>query len=307
MSVTCLKTINCDQGAVRAVRFNVDGSYCLTCGSDKKLKLWNPYRSLPLKTYGGHGDEVLDAVGSCDSSQIVSCSSDKSVILWDVSTGQVLRRLRGHAASVTCVNFNEESSVAVSGSQDNNVCCWDMRSRSNEPIQILSDARDCVMSIKVTDHEILTGSIDCHVRRYDLRNGKLMTDFLGDAITCVSYTKDGQCILVSCADNAVRLLEKLSGEMLGEYTGHKAQDINVESTVNTNDTMVISGSSTGEIFYWDLVKAEIAFTLMHNAGKAVQSLSMHPQKDILLSASTTSIKLWGIQTEDEEETHDISS
>lgn len=69
--------------------------------------------------------------------------------------------------------------VAVSGSQDNNVCCWDMRSRSNEPIQILSDARDCVMSIKVTDHEILTGSIDCHVRRYDLRNGKLMTDFLG--------------------------------------------------------------------------------------------------------------------------------
>lgn len=40
---------------------------------------------------------------------------------------------------------------------------------------------------------------------------------VSDAITCVSYTKDGQCILASCADNAVRLLEKLSGEMLGEY------------------------------------------------------------------------------------------
>lgn len=93
--------------------FTVDGNYCLTCGSDKKLKLWNPYRSLCLKTYGGHGNEVLDAAGSCDSSQIVSCSSDKSVIVWDVSTGQPLRRLRGHASTVTCVKFNEESTVGT--------------------------------------------------------------------------------------------------------------------------------------------------------------------------------------------------
>lgn len=53
-----IKTIDCNQGAVRAVRYNVDGSYVLTCGSDKKLKLWNPVTAVLLKTYGGHGDEV---------------------------------------------------------------------------------------------------------------------------------------------------------------------------------------------------------------------------------------------------------
>lgn len=74
----------------------VDGNYCLTCGSDKTLKLWNPYRGILLKTYLGHGYEVLDAQGSCDSSQIASCGMDKAVMLWDVSTGQVLRRFRGH-------------------------------------------------------------------------------------------------------------------------------------------------------------------------------------------------------------------
>lgn len=157
----------------------VDGSYCLTCGSDKKLKLWNPYKSLLLKTYGGHGNEVLDAAGSCDSSQIVSCSSDKSVILWDVSTGQPMRRLRGHASSVTCVKFNEESTIAVSGSLDNTVMCWDLKSRRNEPIQVLNDAKDCITSLQVTDHEILTGSVDCSVRRYDLRNGSCHADFVG--------------------------------------------------------------------------------------------------------------------------------
>ena len=68
------------QGAVRAVRFNSEsntiivlgflieahqsqenGNYCMTCGSDKTLKLWNPHKALLIKTYMGHGAEVLDA------------------------------------------------------------------------------------------------------------------------------------------------------------------------------------------------------------------------------------------------------
>lgn len=95
--------LDCQQGAVRAVRFNVDGNYCLTCGSDKSLKLWNHQRKMVLKTYSGHGYEVLDARGSCDNSQLVSCGMDKTVIVWDVSTGAPLKKYRGHAGTVNCV------------------------------------------------------------------------------------------------------------------------------------------------------------------------------------------------------------
>uniref|UniRef100_A0A669QQ82 Uncharacterized protein n=1 Tax=Phasianus colchicus TaxID=9054 RepID=A0A669QQ82_PHACC len=41
----------------------VDGNYCLTCGSDKTLKLWNPHKGTALRSYQGHGYEVLDAAG----------------------------------------------------------------------------------------------------------------------------------------------------------------------------------------------------------------------------------------------------
>lgn len=75
-------------------RFTVDGSYCLSCGSDKKIKLWNPVSGLLLKTYGGHADEVTDVAGSCDSSYIVSSSLDKSIIYWDVATGEKERAER---------------------------------------------------------------------------------------------------------------------------------------------------------------------------------------------------------------------
>ncbi|MEQ2191447.1 WD repeat-containing protein 83 [Xenoophorus captivus] len=153
-----LRTIDCQQGAVRAVRFNVDGNYLLSCGSDKSLKLWSVGRGTLLKTYSGHGYEVLDADGSYDNSQLCSCSSDKTVILWDVATGQVTRKLRGHAGKVNCVQFNEEGSVILSGSIDGTVRCWDTRSRRNEPIQVLDEARDSISSLKVAQHELLTGS-----------------------------------------------------------------------------------------------------------------------------------------------------
>lgn len=293
MDIECLKTLNCDQGAVRAVRFNVDGAYCLTCGSDKKLKLWNPYRNLLLKTYAGHGNEVLDACGSCDSSQIVSCGADKSVIIWDVSSGTPLRRLRGHASNVTCVRFNEESSVAISGSLDNCVMCWDARSRSNEPIQVLKEAKDSISSIQITDHLILTGSIDCRIRQYDIRTGEVVSDFAGEPVLSACYTGDGQCVVVGCADDAVRLFDKDSGEMLGEYTGHKIGDFRVESGIDNSDGFILSGATDGNIWCWDLVKAEVVAKLEHSPGIVVNSIHSHPNKIGLVSAAGQTVKLWG--------------
>ena len=95
-----LEKLDCQQGAVRAVRFNVDGDYLITSGSNKTIKLWTSVApkessvrrsSKLLSSYTGHGNEVLDARASCDNGQIVSCGLDKSVLLWDVGSGKVLR------------------------------------------------------------------------------------------------------------------------------------------------------------------------------------------------------------------------
>ena len=84
-----------------------DGNYCITCGADKTIKLWNPHKledsdsALLLKTYSGHGYEVIDARCSCDSSQLCSCSLDKTVFLWDVATGKITNKYRGHAGTLS--------------------------------------------------------------------------------------------------------------------------------------------------------------------------------------------------------------
>lgn len=48
------------EGAVLAARFNADGNYCLSCGKDRTIRLWNPHRGIHIKTYKSHGREVRD-------------------------------------------------------------------------------------------------------------------------------------------------------------------------------------------------------------------------------------------------------
>ena len=48
------------EGAVLAARFNSDGNYCLSCGKDRTIRLWNPHRGIHIKTYKSHAREVRD-------------------------------------------------------------------------------------------------------------------------------------------------------------------------------------------------------------------------------------------------------
>uniref|UniRef100_A0A8C6U9J9 WD repeat domain-containing protein 83 n=1 Tax=Neogobius melanostomus TaxID=47308 RepID=A0A8C6U9J9_9GOBI len=291
-----LWTLDSQQGPVRAVRFNADGNYFLSCGADKSLKLWSASKGTLLKTYSGHGYEVLDADSSFDNSQICSCSSDKSVILWDVASGQVTRKLRGHAGVTFCV-FNVV--VVTPGSIDGTVRCWDVRSRRNEPIQILDEARDGISSLKVAQHELLTGSVDGRVRRYDLRMGQLHVDFLSSPITCVCFSADGQCTLSSSLDSTLRLLDKSSGEMLGEYKGHTMKGYKLDCCLSSKDTHVLSCSEDGHVYCWDLVEGSLSLKLP--VGKAVvQSLSFHPSECRLLTAMEGRVQLWANEPETEE-------
>ncbi|NWU21181.1 WDR83 protein, partial [Dyaphorophyia castanea] len=261
-----------------------DGNYCLTCGSDKTLKLWNPHKGTALRTYQGHGYEVLDAAGSFDNSQICSGGADKAVALWDVTTGQVVRKYRGHAGNVNCVQFNEEATVIVSGSIDSTVRCWDCRSRRPDPIQVLDEAKDGISSVKLSAHEILTGwggsAGPPKPRRVP-----------PGPITSVCFSKDGQCVLAASLDSTLRLLDKDTGELLGEYTGHRSTTYRLDCVLNELDTHVGCASEDGHVYFWDLVEGSLALSLPVGQG-VVQSLAFHPRLPCLLVATQGQVTLW---------------
>lgn len=96
---------------------------------------------------------------------------------------------------INTVEFNDDASVVASGSYDATVRLWDLRyaylllatryplntfsAQNRQPIQVLEDAGDAVQTLHVGNGTIMSGSVDGHVRIYDLRMGQLRTDFIG--------------------------------------------------------------------------------------------------------------------------------
>ncbi|NXF56515.1 WDR83 protein, partial [Oceanites oceanicus] len=207
------------------------------------------------------------------------------------------------------------------GSIDSTIRCWDCRSRRPDPVQVLDEAKDGVSSVKVSDHEILSGSVDGRVRRYDLRAGQLYSDYVGSPITSVCFSKDGQCALAASLDSTLRLLDKETGELLGEYTGHRSTAYRLDCVLSERDTHVGSASEDGNIYFWDLVEVSgrgvgfggprgapphpyppppppqgsLALSLAVGRG-VVQSLAFHPTLPCLLAAAGGHVQLWREET-----------
>lgn len=48
-----------------------------------------------------------------------------------------------------------------------------------------------------------------------------------EGVTGASFSGDGQCVLASTMDSTLRLMDKDTGELLSQYTGHTSKDYKV--------------------------------------------------------------------------------
>jgi mitogen-activated protein kinase organizer 1 len=234
-------------------------------------------------------------MGSCDSCFILSGSADKSIVYWDVVTGVQIRRIKNHAAGITCVKFSEDSKVAVSGSRDNTVQCFDIRSRSLQPFQTLKEAKDCITGLLVTENNIITSSLDGYIRNYDIRAGEMTCDKIGIPITSLAITNDEQCLLASCQDEVIRLVDINNGTVLTEYKGHRgSREYRVECGTSKGDRHVMTGSSYGQFVIYDLIEAKVARRVPIGDDGIISTFSCHPTGEEMLIASRREVQVWGL-------------
>eukprot|EP00750_Incisomonas_marina_P005543 INCI14006.1.p1 GENE.INCI14006.1~~INCI14006.1.p1 ORF type:complete len:239 (+),score=23.40 INCI14006.1:258-974(+) len=229
----CTRTLRGHTGPVNGVQFNRTGDYCLSCGQDGTLRLWNPHRpgldgshsgGLLVKAFGGmHQKGALDTAICRDNSKFASCGNDNTALLWDVTSGQVLRKFWDHSGRVNCVAFNSRSpgdeSVLVTGCYDTQVRAFDLRARNSRPIQQLAGGHDSITSLVVTDYQIIAGDVHGVVNYYDLRKGTRTSDQLLAPVSSIALSNDGNCLLVSCLDSTLQLVEVATGEPMMTYKG----------------------------------------------------------------------------------------
>lgn len=115
--------------------------------------------------------------------------------------------------------------------------------------------------------------------------------FLADSVTFAAFTRDSQCLLVS-AENIIRLMDKETGELLAEYSGHITKDYFIESCVSLKDNYVLSGSTDGNVWCWELLSSKCVKLFPHSPEKIIHSICPHPTKELYATAAGGNIYLW---------------
>jgi hypothetical protein len=100
----------------------------------------------------------------------------------------------------------------------------------------------------------------------------------------VRLTKDGNAVLASTLDSAIRLLDRANGTLLQAYKGHANTDFRVRSCLGFNDAFVLSGSEDGAIYAWDLLEGRVVHRLAAHAGKVASAVVVNDARKEWLSA-----------------------
>jgi mitogen-activated protein kinase organizer 1 len=143
--------------------------------------------------------------------------------------------------------------------------------QSRQAIQILDEARDTVQTLHVGSSIIIAGSVDGHVRTYDLRKGELRSDYIGcksfsstqcqsftiifisDPITSILPTNDSQTLLIATLDSTIRLLDLSTGKILNTFKSHTNTSYRTRACFGFGEASVVSGDENGVVWAWDLV------------------------------------------------------
>jgi mitogen-activated protein kinase organizer 1 len=257
-------------------------------------------RALPIQAYRDGFTHPISAIAVDSKSTTLASASDKTLVISDVVTQQAKRRFQGHAGPINAVAISQDSEAYLSASYDSTVRIWDGRSRSYAPIQTLKEAKDSVTDVHVVQKDdqalIRTASVDGVVRTYDLRKGVIRCDNFGSPITSITPTRDGHCLVVSCLDGAIRLMELDSGELLNTYDSHHtAGRYGLQCRVSADDATVVTGSEDGRVTLYDLVRASCVQSLVGHT-RPTCAIATHPQKDcghVVITASyDASVVVW---------------
>jgi mitogen-activated protein kinase organizer 1 len=289
-----------EKASVLDVGFDSTGRFGLSA-MGRVMRLWNIETGMLIQTYADHGHEVTSVGTSADGDRLASCAG-RTAFVWDVATSQRTARYARHDGVLNAIQFGGQSdALLLTASYDKCVRMFDLRSRASSPVQVLRGAKDSIsdLAVPLRKAQIVVCSIDGTVRVYDVRQGELSVDDLCAPVSSICVSHDGECVLASCLDECLRLLDVSTGELLATYEGHKNASYKLGCSILHDDSLVVSGSEDGRLCLWNLVDSGSAPVVGKTCSQSVVcAVAAHPSHRVVLTGSHDGTLLaWRLATD----------
>ncbi|XP_030443416.2 uncharacterized protein LOC115665714 isoform X1 [Syzygium oleosum] len=287
------------QNAIFDICWIKEDTKILTASGDQTIRLWDVENRKSSGVLMGHAGSVKSLCSHpTNSDLLVSGSRDGSFAIWDLRCkcntrnrqgefcisptymvkgahpsprNKWVRRGKAASTSTTAVLYlKDEVSVATAGAVDSTVKFWDMRNLKAQITQTCPD----------------TKSASEQVRRLH-------------GVSSLSQDSNGVFLSASCMDNRIYLYNILQLEKgpVASFSGCRIESFYVKSKISPDASNLLSGSSDGTGYIWQMNKPDAApITLnSHDGEVSAVAWSPHEAGKLATCSDDYTVRVWNIK------------
>lgn len=281
-------------------------------------------------TLVGHSNWITAIATTTEDPDLVLTSSrDKTVIVWRLTReegnyGVARRALRGHNHFVSDVVISSDGQFALSGSWDSTLRLWEIESgictrkfigcscawkrsageEKKEKCKVCNSFvghnKDILsVAFSADNRQIVSGSRDKTLKLWNTL-GKCQYTIQEDGhsqwVSCVRFSPAPAApVIVSAGWDGLVKVWSLENCKLKTNLASPGPLLYLNTvTVSPDGSLCASGGKDGTARLWDLTEGKELYKL--DAGDIIHSLVFSPNRYWLVAATTTSIKVWDLES-----------
>ncbi|WCJ21070.1 Transducin/WD40 repeat-like superfamily protein [Euphorbia peplus] len=298
------------QNAIFDICWIKEDTNMLTASGDQTIKLWDVQEKKCTGVLLGHTGSIKSICSHPTNSDVlVSGSRDGSFAIWDL-------RCKNSSASICNEGFITSTTMVT---------------RAHPSLQAKRVRRGKAASMSITsvlylrdEISIVTaGAVDSILKFWDTRNLKAQftqacpypkssteKERILHGISSLSQDLSGVNITASCMDNRIYLYNVLQLENgpKESFSGCRIESFFVKSAISPDATRILSGSSDGNAYIWQVNKPDTdPIPLKSHVGEVTAvNWCMHDEK-IATSSDDFTVRIWDIQNNNSSNSRSPSS
>ncbi len=264
---TCLGALPFPEGSIQTLTFSVNGEVLLAAGgmpgASGAVAAWNVRTGERTGTYDGGYDTVLAADISPDHSMVAVGGPNKVVRVYSAD-GTELYKLDVHTDWILAVRFSPDGELLATADRAGGLYLW--QAANGRPVENLRGHDGAIHALAYSADSALLASAgaDGTVQVWDTWQYKRVRQFRAHAngVMSVDFAANGELVTTG----ADRLAKRWDGAGKEIKAYEALPDWGYQVDLVADDSLVLAGVWTGDIFVWDAA-----------SGERVAALSTRPQ------------------------------
>eukprot|EP00698_Gefionella_okellyi_P018731 TRINITY_DN5651_c0_g1_i1.p1 TRINITY_DN5651_c0_g1~~TRINITY_DN5651_c0_g1_i1.p1 ORF type:complete len:1307 (+),score=320.74 TRINITY_DN5651_c0_g1_i1:241-4161(+) len=246
------------------------------CEQKKKVKIYNPYDGVMIKSFEAHGGAVLAAEYIAESGMLLTSGSDLILSVWDTNNNYTRKGSIATDFPLTSMFYAPMFRMLFTGTTAGTIHVWPVREgmvQENDTARVMMQTghTDVVTSFCSIEHldTLVSSSLDGTIRMWEgaaFTPGKLLKGHTKGVLS-VAYSDRFHMLLSAGFEHDVYIWNPFVGSLVNKLVGHQAPLIAVRIIADTPQCVTADMDSIFKV--WDLrrfsclqtFQAEVPFEL----------------------------------------------